>query len=132
MAKFRLNSASVFTLGGNALSCLVSADVSETIDTLMSECVGQTYKTTVTGLKTATITVSGEIETNDVTALNNFEIGDSGAVVFSPAGITAGMITITSTNGTVVSRDITTSGGSLAAVSVTINLDSLTIAAIPV
>lgn len=129
MAKFRLNSASVFTLASNSLSCLVSADVSESIDTLMSECVGQTYKTTVVGLKTATITVSGEIDASDVTALGYFDLGDSGALVFQPAGTTTGMIKITSTKATVVSRDITTSGGSLAAVSITLNLDDLTLAA---
>lgn len=129
MAKFRLNSASVFTLASNSLSCLVSADVSESIDTLMSECVGQTYKTTVVGLKTATITVSGEIDASDVAALGYFDLGDSGALTFQPAGTTAGMIKITSTKATVVSRDITTSGGSLAAVSITLNLDDLTLAA---
>ncbi len=129
MSKFRLNSASVFTLGGNALSCLTSADVSESIDTLMSECVGQTYKATITGLKTATVTVSGEIENDDVTELGNFAPATSGALVFQPNGTTAGDIKITSTKATVVSRDITTAGGSLSAVSITLNLDDLTLAA---
>ena len=129
MSKFRLNSASVFTLGGNALSCLTSADVSESIDTLMSECVGQTYKATIVGLKTATKTVSGELENDDVAELGYFDPGDNGAIVFQPNGTTAGDIKITSTKGTVVSRDISTAGGSLTAVSITINLDDVTIAA---
>lgn len=129
MAKFRLNSASVLTLGGNALSCLTSADVSEAVDTFLSECVGQTYKATITGLKTATMTINGEIETDDVSELENFALGDSGALIFQPNGTTAGDIKISSTKATVVGRNITTSGGALSAVSITLNLDDLTLAA---
>jgi len=130
MAKFRLNSTSVFTLGGNSFACPLSADLSESIETFMSACVGNTYQETVTGLKNATVTVSGEVETDDVTAINNFAAGTNGALVLSPASNTAGDITITSTSATVVSRDMAFPSSGLASITVTMNLDDLTIAAI--
>lgn len=129
MTKFVLNPNTVLTLGGNALSCYISADVSESIDTFLSQCAGQTYKTTVTGLQEATMTINGEIETDDVTAINNFAPGTAGALAFQPNGTTAGDISISSTNATVVSRDIAFSSTSLSAITVTLNLDDLTVAA---
>ena len=129
MAKFVLNSNSVFTLGGNSLSCLTSAETSSSIDTFMSMCAGQTSKATITGLSEHTMSVSGELETDDVTALGNFAVGTSGAVNFQPNGTTAGDIAITSTNGTVVSRNESFSSSGLATVTVQINLDDMTVAA---
>lgn len=129
MSKFVLNSNSVFTLGGNSFACLLSGDFSESVDTILSSCVGDGYKETIYSLKTATLTVSGELETDDVTAINDFDIGTSGAVVFQPNGTTVGDIKISSTNGVVVSRDISVSSSGLATLSATINLDDVTIAA---
>ena len=129
MSKFVLNSNTVFTLGGNSFACLVSVDFSETVDTMLSECVGDGYKETVYGLKSATMTVSGELETDDVTAIGNFDLGTSGALVFQPNGTTLGDIKISSTNAVVVSRDISTSSSSMSTLTVTLNLDDVTIAA---
>jgi hypothetical protein len=56
MAKFTLNTNSVFTLGGNSFDCLVSADISETVEKFLSQCAGQTYKEAVFGTQEATIT----------------------------------------------------------------------------
>lgn len=129
MAKFALNSNSVFSLGGNALTCLLSADLSETVDTFMSMCAGQTYKQTITGLKEASVTVNFEVNADDDTLLGNYAVGEAGAVVFQPNGTTVGDLDITSTNGTVVDLSISTSSSGLTTGTVTINLDDLTIGA---
>lgn len=129
MSKFVLNSNTVLTVGGNSLSCYVSADLSDTIDTFLSQCAGQTYKATITGLQEASMTFNGEIETDDVTAINNFAPGTTGALVFQPNGTTSGDISISSTNVTVVDRSMAFSSSSLSTISVTINLDDLTVAA---
>lgn len=129
MARFALGENSVFTLDGNSIPCLTSADTSETIDNFLSMCAGEEYKSTVTGKKQATITLNFEVDNDDVTFLNDFAVGASGAMVFQPNGTTAGDIKYSSTNATVVDRNeaYTTSGYGTG--TVTINLDDLTIAA---
>jgi hypothetical protein len=129
MAKFRLNSASVFTLGGNSFTCLVSADVSETVEKFLSNCAGQTYKEAVFGLQEATISVNGEIETDDVALINNFALKTNGALNFQPNGTTAGDIAITSTSATVEARTLGFSSNGLSPISVTLHLDDMTVAA---
>lgn len=130
MAKFRLNSNSVFSIGGNAVTCLTSADFSQSLNAIMSECAGNAFQETVAGLKNATITVNFELSNNDVTLLGNVALGTNGAIVFQPNGTTVGDIKVSSTSGTIVDGpNITTSTSGLTAASITVNLDNVTIAA---
>jgi hypothetical protein len=96
MAKFRLNSSSVFTLGGNAVPCPVSADLAVSSETFKSMCAGQTVKETVYGLQEVTMTVNGELEADSSDFTTNFAVGAAGAIVFQPNGTTAGDMDITS------------------------------------
>lgn len=129
MARFALNSNSVFTLDSNSIPCLTSADTNETIDAFLTMCAGDAYKSTVTGKKQATITLNFEINNNDVTFLNDFAVGASGAMLFQPNGTTAGDISYSSTNATVVDRSESYTTSGFGTGTVTINLDNLTIAA---
>ena len=129
MAKFRLNTNSVFSIGGNALTCLVSADVSESLSEIMSNCAGAAFQEPVAGLKTATITVNFELENDDVTVYNYVSTGSTGAIVFQPNGTTTGDIKVTATDSLVNARNMTTSSTGLSAASCTIRLHDITVAA---
>jgi hypothetical protein len=130
MAKFRLNPASVFTIGGNAIACVTEVTIDEAADDYMSNCSGQTFRTHVDGMVNVTGSANFEIETDDVTELGYIEPGDNGALVLRPAGITAGMINIASTNLIVLSRSVTFSSTGLATGSFTFVCDDLAITAI--
>jgi hypothetical protein len=78
MAKFRLNSASVLTLGGNAVPCPVSVDLAVSTETFKSMCAGQTVKETVYGLQEVTMTVNGELEADSSDFYHQFRHWCSG------------------------------------------------------
>lgn len=99
MAKFVLNSDSVFSIGGNALTCVTEVSLDESVNDIVAECFGADgYVEHVL----AGITVSGsltlELETDDVTILGYIAPKTSGALIFQPNGTTIGDIKITSTN----------------------------------
>lgn len=125
MAKFTGKSMTL-TFGGNTITCLQSVETSEAADVAMIECAGATAKEKVIGLTDAKMTVNLALNTNDNTLLGYFDIGDVGAVVFQPAGATAGNMKWTSTNGTCVSRTTSTAVNAFGAATFTLELDDLT------
>jgi hypothetical protein len=130
MAKFRLNSNSVFTFGGDAVTCVTEVTLDETADDYMSNCAGLTTREHIAGVTNITGSASCELETDGATQYNLFAPGSTGALVLSPASNTAGDITFTSTNMTILGRSPAFSSGGLTTFSFTFALDNLTIAAI--
>lgn len=130
MAKFRLNSASVFTIGANAIDCFTDITINEVTDDFISNCAGNTTKQHVSGLLDITGSASFEIETDADTELGYIDPGTTGALVLRPAGITSGDLDITSTNITVMNRDQVYSSTGLSTGSFTFTLDDMTIGAI--
>lgn len=109
---------------------MTSADFSQALNAIMSECVGNAFQATVAGLKTATVTISFELDGNDTTELGYVALGTNGALVLQPNGTTVGDIKISSTSATVVDGpNMSGSASSLWTATVTLNLDDVTIAA---
>jgi hypothetical protein len=130
MAKFRLSSTSVLTIGGDTPPCVVSIDFDESVDDYISDCITQaTYKEHVLGLVNVTGTLNFEVDKTGVTALNDVAPRVAGALVFYPTGNVATNISITSTNLQITGRSMAFSGTGLATGSVTFVCDDLTIAA---
>jgi hypothetical protein len=92
------NANFTMTIGGNALTCVQSVNVSESAPVTEVECAGASSVTYVTGLPRVTFSFSGALADDDITLMNNVRANDSGAMVLRPAGTTAGDIGITSTN----------------------------------
>ena len=130
MAKFRLSSASVFTIGGNAVPCPTAVSTDESIDTYISECAGQTVKAHVLGSKVVTGSFSGEVEVDDITELGYIAPAVTGALVLRPAGNTAGNIAITSSAFKITGRSLAFSSTGLTTYTCSFVMDNITIAAI--
>lgn len=128
MAKFTGKSQTL-TFGGNSLTCITSVDTNEATDIAMAECAGSTYKTKVAGLASATMTVNMALETDDVTLMGYVDPGDTGAVVWLPAGAATGNIQWDSTNGTISSRTLSAPVNGIVAMTVVIELDDVAISA---
>ncbi len=128
MAKY-MGDAMTLTIGGTAITCLQSVNTSESIDTAVVACSAGTFKEPLTGQREASMTVVTALETDDVTQLGLYDPGDSGAIVFKPAGATAGDISISATTGRVSARTMPLSVNGFGTASFTILLDSFTIAA---
>jgi hypothetical protein len=130
MAKFRLSSASVFTIGGNAVPCPTSISTDESMDDYISECAGLTVKTHVLGAKVVTGSFSGEVEMDDVAELAYVAPLVTGALVLRPAGITAGNISIASSAFKITGRSLSLSSTGLTTYTCNFVMDNITVAAI--
>lgn len=128
MAKFT-GLSQTFSIGGNAITCIQSVESTENVDIAMVDCAGATYKEKVYGLADAKMTVNFALETDDVTVLGYVDPGDSGAIIWLPAGSTTGDIKLTSTNGTVAGRTISVPVNGFAACTVNVELDDFTVGA---
>lgn len=131
MAKFRLNSNSVFTMGGNAIPCVTDISIDTAADDYVAECMGSTSKEHVAGLTDITGSFSGLVEATGATLMNYVQTGDSGAMVLNPAGTTTGQLTLTSTMMTIISFSMTMSTKGLTAYSCNFVLNDLTIGSLP-
>lgn len=130
MAKFRLNPASVLTIGGNAVACVTEVSIDESVDDYTSNCAGLTTREHIAGMKNVTGSISFEIATDDSAELAYIAPGTTGALVFRPAGTTSGDLDITSTKITILGRSPVFSSQGLSTGSVTFALDDITIGAI--
>lgn len=131
MAKFALNDTSVFSIGGNALTCVIDVTLDDSVDVLVSECFSSTdFKEHILAGRTVSGSFNQEVADDDVTQLTYTVPKTSGAMILRPAGPTAGDIAITSTNMQITGRSISASRGGLAANSVTFVCDDITFAAI--
>jgi len=120
-----------FTLNAVAPDCIQSIDVTEDIDNAMSNCMGTSHKVPYTGNEETSITLAVELETSDVAFWGTtYARGFVGAVVYRPFGSTTGDIEITATAGTVIGRTQSTPVDGIVAATITIGLDSYTVAAI--
>jgi hypothetical protein len=128
--KFRLNSASVFTLGGNAIPCVTTITLDESADDYISQCMGNTSKSHILGLVNITGSFTGEIEDDEITEFAYIQVGDSGAMILKPAGNTTGQLNFTSTKMQITQRSPAFSSQALTTYSASFVLDDLTIAAI--
>ena len=131
MAKFRLNSASVFTINGQTMPCPTSVTLDENVDVYISECATATVKEHVLGDTVVSGSFSGEVADDGATALGHTAPGVTGALVLRPAGITAGMIAITSTDIKITSQNISASTTGLTTYTCNFVMNNITIAAIP-
>ena len=132
MTKFALDSTSVFSIGGNAITCVTDITIDESVDDLISQCFGSD---SVKAHVLAGINITGsfniELENYDVTMLGYLAPKTSGALILQPAGPTVGNIALTSTNLQITGRTpIQASRSGLGVASGTFVLDDLTIAAI--
>ena len=110
MSKFRLNKNSVFSIGGNAITCITDVTFDEAVDTYVSECEdADGVKPQIDGGIVVSGSLTYEIEADGVTVLNYLEPFDSGAWIFQPNGTTATHLKITSTNIQISGRSISTS-----------------------
>lgn len=130
MAKFRLSSVSVLTIGGDAPPCVVSIDFDESADDYISDCITQaTYKEHVLGLVNVTGTLNFEIDLAGSAAVIDVAPKVAGALIFYPTGNVATNLSITSTNLQITGRSMAFSGTGLATGSASFVCDDLTIAA---
>lgn len=129
MAKFRLNSNSVFTIGANTIACVTGVTLDEVTDDFISNCMENTSKQHVYGLVDISGTIDYEIDTDGNTELGYVAPGTTGAMVFQPNGTTSGDLDIDSTNITILTRNIVTSSTGLTTGSSNFVADDLTIGA---
>ena len=131
MTKFILDNTSVFSIGGNALTCITEVNFDESADTYFSQCAAASgsvrFPVIGTGQVTGSITI--ELDHNDTTELGYIDIGDSGALLFYPQGNTATYLKISATTMTITGRNMRYSSTGLAMGTANFALDSLTIAA---
>jgi len=115
MAKFRRSSASVCSIGGSALTCVLDVTYDQAGDVLVSDCDGADLeKEQVFGGIVETGTLTAELATSDEAQLELIDVGSTGAWIDQPAGATATYIQWTATLATVASRRFVSSRGSLA------------------
>ena len=116
--KFRRSDASTFSIGGNALTCVLDVDYDESVDVLWSDCDDASGdKTPVTGGIQTTGTLTQEVADDDVVQLGYTSGKTSGALIDQPAGITGGDVKITATKIIITGRQIRTSRTGLGTVS---------------
>lgn len=118
------------TIGGNAITCLQSVETDERVDIFEISCAAATDKAKVAGLKSSRMTVTFALDQNDTTELGYVDPGDSGAIVFHPAGATSTYIKIDATASIVASRRMSTPVDGFAVCTVDIELDDLAITAV--
>ena len=133
MTKFTLNNNSVFSIGGNAITCVTTITIDQAVDDIISECFGaDSYKEHVLAGINITGSFTMELESDDDTVLGYFAPKTSGAMVLQPYNAVAASIQYTSTNMQITGRTpLTASRSGLSTASGTFVLDDLTIAAIP-
>lgn len=130
MSKFRLNKDSVFTIGGNAITCVTEVTFDEAVDVYTSECEdSDRIKPQVVGGTVVTGSLTYEIEEDGVTVFNYLEPFDSGALVFGPNGTTATYLKLTSTNIQISGRSFNASRTGLGTGTATFTCDNLTVTA---
>lgn len=130
MAKFNLTSTgAALTFGGVGLTCLQTVTVGGTSPNTEIECSGTTAVENVTGLPRYNLSGSGALETTGVALLNAINPGDTGALVFDPAGTTGGDFAITATAGVCTDFSMTVPVNGFAQYSFTLVLDDLTVGA---
>ena len=117
------------TIGGNAITCLQSVETDEAVDVFEISCAAATYKEKVVGLASARMTVTFALDQNDTTELGYVDPGDTGAVLFKPAGATTGYIQIDATAATVGNRRMSYPVEGFAVCTVDVELDDLAITA---
>lgn len=128
MAKIRLNKNSVFSIAGNAITCITDVTFDEAVDTYVSECEDANgVKPQIDGGIVVSGSLTYELETDDVTVLNYAAPFDSGAWIFQPNGTTATHLKITSTNIQISGRGIAASRKGLVTGSATFVCDDLTV-----
>ena len=131
MAKFALNDTSVFSIGGNALTCVIDVSLDDSVDVLVSECFGATdFKEQILAGRTVSGSFNQEVADDDVAQLVFTVPKTAGAMILRPAGNTAGDLAITSTNMQITGRSIGVSRGGLAVNNVSFVCDDVTFAAI--
>jgi hypothetical protein len=128
MAKFRLSSASIFTIGGNAVPCPTSVSFDESVDDYISECAAQTVKAHVLGAMSVSGSFSGEVEADDVTELGYIAPSVTGALILEPAGNTVGNIVVSSSAFKITGRSLAFSSTGLSTYTCTFVMDNITIA----
>lgn len=130
MSKFNLTATGAsLVFASTTLTCLQSVEISGSAPSTEIECSGATSVEYVTGTPRFSMTFNGALETDDVALLNAIQPNDAGAMAFDPAGVTAGDIDISSTNGTITDFSSSYPVNGFAAYSGTIVLDDMTIAA---
>jgi hypothetical protein len=130
MAKFRLTSATVFTIAAQAVPCPTSISLDETMDDYISDCAANAVKEHVLGAKAVSGSFSGETEHNGATALGYVAPGVTGALILQPAGNTAGNITITSSAFKITSRSLGMSATGLTTYTCNFVMDNITVGTI--
>ena len=131
MAKFRLNSTTVFTFDGNAVPCPTGITFNEVNENYLSECPSQTIKANVAGIGNLTGSISGEVDAAGATTMGYIAVGTAGALVLQPTGATSGELSISSTNMQITSLNETLSSTGLTTYTANFVLDDLTWGAVP-
>ena len=130
MAKFRLTSATVFTIAAQTVPCPTSISMDETMDDYISDCAANAVKEHVLGAKAVSGSFSGEVENDGVAGLGYVAPGVTGALVLQPAGNTATYITITSSAFKIISRSMGMSATGLTTYTCNFVMDNVTVGAI--
>jgi hypothetical protein len=130
MAKFRLNSATIFTIATNAVPCPTSFTLDRNMDVYVSDCATATVKEHVLGDVVVSGSFSGEIAADGVTALTYIEPKVAGALVFQPMGNTGGKIQILSSDLKITSRSLATTTTGLTTYTCNFVMNQVTISAI--
>jgi hypothetical protein len=130
MAKFRLNSATVFTIATNAVPCPTAFNVDRNMDVYISECATGTVKEHVLGDIVVSGSFSGEIAADGVTALTYIAPKVSGALVLQPMGATGGTVQILSSDFKITSRSLAATTTGLTTYTCNFVMNQITISAI--
>ena len=129
--KFRRSNVSVFSIGGNVLTCVTDVDYDESVDVYWSDCDDATSeKTPVAGGIQTTGSLTQELADDDVTQLGYTSPTTSGALVDQPNGAVSNDINIAGTM-TISGRQIRTSRTGLSIVSCNFVTSGITISAVP-
>ncbi len=116
-----------FSLGGTVFDsddCVQSMQLTKTINGVTYICDGHTK--TAEGEGTATFTASLALAKDDTATQTALERGAAGAFEYHPKGDVVTYLEYTSTNGIVVTSNISSAPGAIIMLDVTINLDDLT------
>jgi len=129
--KFRRSNSSVFSIGGNVLTCVLDVDYDEAVDVYWSDCDDATSeKTPVAGGIQTSGTLTQEIADDDTTQLGYTSPTTSGALVDQPNGAVQNDINIAGTI-SITGRQIRTSRTGLSTVSCNFVCAGITITAVP-
>ena len=131
MTKFILDNTSVFSIGGNALTCITEVNFDENADVYFAQCgaASGSVRQPIVGTAQVTGSITIELDADDVAELGYIDLGDSGALLFQPQGDVSGNLEISATTLTVTGRNLRFSSTGTATGTANFSLDSFAIAA---